>query len=50
MRDRDHVIRLKELGWHVLTIWECELTEPVAVATRVQDFLKGSLMSLKIDE
>lgn len=24
-RDRDNFIKLRELGWHVIIIWECEL-------------------------
>jgi DNA mismatch endonuclease (patch repair protein) len=41
-RDKIHQQRLGELGWHVLVLWECELTDPTAVAQRVKNFLDSS--------
>ena len=38
-RDREVELRLVELGWKVLTIWECEVKEESALASRVRAFL-----------
>lgn len=38
-RDRKNVRRLKALGWSVLSIWQCQLKEPLAVRKRIVDFL-----------
>lgn len=38
-RDEAHLERLAEQGWSVLTVWECELKQPAAVAARLRDFL-----------
>ena len=38
-RDSRQVKDLKELGWKVLVIWQCELKEPLAVERRIADFL-----------
>ena len=38
-RDGLNQQRLEELGWRLLTVWECELRDMEAVAWRVQDFL-----------
>jgi DNA mismatch endonuclease (patch repair protein) len=40
-RDLRNQAALKRLGWNVLVIWECELTNMQKVATRVERFLKG---------
>lgn len=42
IRDGENEARLRELGWAVLTVWECELREPEAVSARLVDFLSGS--------
>lgn len=41
-RERDLAVeqRLNESGWRVLTVWECELRDPEAVAAKVRDFLR----------
>lgn len=41
-RARDVAVeqRLNESGWRVLTVWECELRDPDAVAAKVRDFLR----------
>lgn len=41
-RDTKNVRVLRRLGWSVLTVWECQLLDPVRVATRVQEFLGPS--------
>jgi DNA mismatch endonuclease (patch repair protein) len=38
-RDERNVKALRDLGWDVLTVWECEIHEPAAVMTRVAAFL-----------
>ncbi|MFP4896827.1 very short patch repair endonuclease [Paraburkholderia sp. EG304] len=38
-RDKAVELRLTELGWKVLTIWECEVKEGAALASRVRAFL-----------
>ena len=39
-RDADHQIRLREMGWNVLVIWECEIGDPDAVRSRIRAFLE----------
>lgn len=38
-RDVRHMAALGELGWGVLTVWQCELKNLVAVRHRIIDFL-----------
>lgn len=38
-RDKEVEVRLAELGWKVLTIWECEVKEGAALAVRIKAFL-----------
>lgn len=38
-RDKINILDLKNLGWQVLTIWECELKNLVLLKIRIQDFL-----------
>ncbi|MDZ5454433.1 DNA mismatch endonuclease Vsr [Labrys sp. ZIDIC5] len=38
-RDRKAVARLQDLGWRVMTIWECEISEEHVLRSRVTDFL-----------
>lgn len=38
-RDRKHEAKLRQTGWGVLTIWECEVKEPIRVAKRISTFL-----------
>ena len=40
-RDAEHQIHLREMGWDVLVIWECEMKEPGAVRARIRVFLEG---------
>ena len=38
-RDVQHKAQLRELGWNVLVIWECETKDRETLATRIKDFL-----------
>lgn len=38
-RDKEVERRLTELGWKVLTIWECEVRDEVVLTLRVRAFL-----------
>lgn len=39
-RDRDVSVKLEQLGWHVLTVWECELRSPDQLAQKLDASLK----------
>lgn len=38
-RDAESQARLRALGWDFLVVWECELRDNEALATRLQNFL-----------
>jgi DNA mismatch endonuclease, patch repair protein len=38
-RDKQHEMKLRALGWDLLTLWECELREMDVVSKRIQRFL-----------
>jgi DNA mismatch endonuclease (patch repair protein) len=38
-RDARTCATLRELGWRVLVVWECELAKPERLARRLQRFL-----------
>ena len=38
-RDAEHVECLKQAGWTVLTVWECEVKDEDALASRLASFL-----------
>jgi DNA mismatch endonuclease (patch repair protein) len=38
-RDREHAERLAQMGWGLITVWECELRNVSALADRLQRFL-----------
>lgn len=40
-RDRRTRRELKQLGWEVLTVWQCELKKPEKLTERLNDFLAG---------
>jgi DNA mismatch endonuclease (patch repair protein) len=42
-RDRQVLEALKELGWKILVIWECELGEEPQVTKKLRSFLCNSL-------
>lgn len=39
-RDESHRRALSRRGWHVLTVWECQLRHPDRVASRIRAFLQ----------
>jgi DNA mismatch endonuclease (patch repair protein) len=41
--ERDKIVRreLRKLGWQVLTLWECQMKNSTALATRVRKFLEA---------
>ena len=39
VRDQANEAALKDLGWRVLIVWECELKDPEGVMTRIRRFL-----------
>jgi DNA mismatch endonuclease (patch repair protein) len=41
-RDAQNLIALKEHGWDVLTIWECETLEPQKLIEKITRFLGGA--------
>lgn len=41
-RDDRNVAALRDLGWDVLTVWECEIRDPAAVMRRLEAFLDNS--------
>jgi DNA mismatch endonuclease (patch repair protein) len=40
-RDRRNEKQLKKMGWRLLTLWECQVPDTVAVRRRVASFLEG---------
>lgn len=40
-RDAEHLADLARLGWSVLTVWECDLREPSALATKLIKFMSA---------
>ena len=38
-RDQANQLRLRELGWDYLVIWECQLKDVAALAARIREFL-----------
>ena len=41
LRDKEVHRQLEELGWNVITVWECELGEPEALAERLEMQLRS---------
>ncbi|GGY11739.1 very short patch repair endonuclease [Litchfieldella qijiaojingensis] len=41
LRDRRNQIRLQELGWRVLVVWECQLVDLEDTARWIRDFLNN---------
>ena len=41
VRDRQHLTRLRQLGWDVLVIWECEIKDEREFRARLVSFLEG---------
>jgi DNA mismatch endonuclease (patch repair protein) len=40
-RDKTNLRRLKRLGWRVLRIWECDVTNAQRLDRRIRKFLEG---------
>ena len=38
-RDAENRSELRELGWRVMTIWECEIKDTAALMNRITEFL-----------
>ena len=41
-RDRANLKALRELGWSVMVVWECETAKPEALGPRLVGFLDGT--------
>src|SRR3989338_4080900 len=46
--DEDVLRQLNELGWEVITLWECETEPPVELETRLIRGLKESLEEIRV--
>ncbi|URD59893.1 DNA mismatch endonuclease Vsr [Sphingomonas sp. KRR8] len=42
-RDRRKEVELRQAGWDVLTIWECETRDTVALEKNLRDWLASSI-------
>ena len=40
IRDLEHIASLKDEGWRILTIWECQLRNSVDVLSQIHAFLE----------
>jgi DNA mismatch endonuclease (patch repair protein) len=40
-RDKENQRKLKELGWYVMVIWECELKDQASLTSRIRAFLEA---------
>lgn len=40
-RDEINAIKLKELGWRVLAVWECEIKKNDVLLQHIEEFLHG---------
>jgi len=40
-RDTEHQLRLREIGWDVLVVWECEVKTDSRLSERITRFLNG---------
>jgi DNA mismatch endonuclease, patch repair protein len=38
-RDTRNIEKLKEMGWSVLTVWECELKDTITLSANIQKFM-----------
>lgn len=41
-RDKDNIARLKEEGWSILVIWECEIINSIQISEKIISFLESS--------
>lgn len=49
LRDADNEAALIARGWNVLTLWQCEIRDPIALETRLLDTLSKSAPHFPID-
>ncbi len=40
LRDIENQVKLRELGWNVLVVWECEVDEAAGLPGRIMSFLE----------
>jgi DNA mismatch endonuclease (patch repair protein) len=40
-RDRATVRKLKQMGWTIATVWQCQLKNPERLAEQLHEFLEG---------
>jgi DNA mismatch endonuclease (patch repair protein) len=40
LRDRANEVKLRELGWETMTVWECELRNQAVLLDRLRSFLE----------
>lgn len=41
LRDGRNESKLRDMGWRVLIVWECQLKDMIALSTRISQFLDG---------
>lgn len=41
-RDRRNILGLKQMGWAVAIVWQCEFKQPEQVLARITDFLEST--------
>lgn len=41
LRDLENQTKLRELGWDVLVVWECEVYEAAGLPGRIMSFLEN---------
>ncbi|AGW12820.1 MAG: very short patch repair endonuclease [Desulfovibrio sp.] len=41
MRDAQHIARLRQLGWEVLLVWECQVKDTAALQNRLAAYLNA---------
>lgn len=49
-RDRQHTDRLREEGWDVLVVWECELRDATTLTARLNKFLGPPLLTGRLSK
>jgi DNA mismatch endonuclease (patch repair protein) len=40
-RDKKNMKLLRDAGWNILVLWECQLRDRDALAARINNFLRG---------
>lgn len=41
-RDEQKIRELQDLGWTVMTVWQCEMVDPKSLAEKLSDFVLGT--------